>query len=141
MSATRRGKKALGELVEAAAAADRCIRLARRYAFNYSNGDPSVLVAAVIEPGGCPSGETPPDLSARKPKMKTRLNSIASRLDRSALRYPGAQRQQHDRSAGQARCAASFSTGRLGKFPEIPVQPGALVPSRPPAAGASLVAP
>lgn len=56
------GKKALGELVEAAAAADRCIRLARRYAFNYSNGDPSVLVAAVIEPGGCPSGETSPDL-------------------------------------------------------------------------------
>ena len=58
----KRGKKALGELVEAAAAADRCIRLARRYAFNYSNGDPSVLVAAVVEPGGCPSGETTPDL-------------------------------------------------------------------------------
>lgn len=56
------GRKALGELVENAAAADRCIRFARRYAFNYSNGDPSVLVAAVIEPGGCPSGETTPDL-------------------------------------------------------------------------------
>ncbi len=56
------GKKALGELVQAAAAADRCIRLARRFAFNYSNGDPSVLVAAVVEPGGCPSGATPPDL-------------------------------------------------------------------------------
>ncbi|MDP3493389.1 MAG: glycosyltransferase family 39 protein [Hyphomonadaceae bacterium] len=58
----KRGKEALGELVEAAAAADRCIRFARRYAFNYSNGDPSVLVAAVVEPGGCPSGETTPDL-------------------------------------------------------------------------------
>jgi hypothetical protein len=45
-----------------AAAADRCIRLARRYAMNYSNGDPSVLVAAVVEPGGCPSSGPPPDL-------------------------------------------------------------------------------
>ena len=70
------GKKALGELVEAAAAADRCIRLARRYAFNYSNGDPSVLVAAVIEPGGCPSGETPPDL---RPEAE---DEDASELDR-----------------------------------------------------------
>lgn len=56
------GRKALDTLVKNAAAADRCIRFARRYAFNYSNGDPSVLVAAVIEPGGCPSGETAPDL-------------------------------------------------------------------------------
>lgn len=56
------GKKALDTLVQNAAAADRCIRFARRFVFNYSNGDPSVLVAAVVEPGGCPSGETPPDL-------------------------------------------------------------------------------
>ena len=30
---------------------------------NYSNGDASVLVAAVVEPAGCPSaGEPPPEL-------------------------------------------------------------------------------
>jgi 4-amino-4-deoxy-L-arabinose transferase-like glycosyltransferase len=54
------GRKALDELVKAAAAADRCIRFARRYAYNYSNGDPSILVAAVVEPAGCPSSSTPP---------------------------------------------------------------------------------
>jgi 4-amino-4-deoxy-L-arabinose transferase-like glycosyltransferase len=57
-----KGKKALDELVKNAVAADRCIRFARRYAFNYSNGDPSELVAAVVEPGGCPSGSAPPEL-------------------------------------------------------------------------------
>lgn len=56
------GRKALDQLVKNAVAADRCIRFARRYVFNYSNGDPSVLVAAVVEPGGCPSGDTPPQL-------------------------------------------------------------------------------
>jgi 4-amino-4-deoxy-L-arabinose transferase-like glycosyltransferase len=56
------GRKALNALVANAAAADRCIRLARRYAMNYSNGDPSVLVAAVVEPGGCPSSAPPPEL-------------------------------------------------------------------------------
>lgn len=56
------GRDALDELVKAAAAADRCIRFARRYAYNYSNGDPSVLVAAVVEPAGCPSSGSPPDL-------------------------------------------------------------------------------
>ncbi|MDP3740616.1 MAG: glycosyltransferase family 39 protein [Hyphomonadaceae bacterium] len=56
------GRKALGELEKAAAAADRCIRYARRYAFNYSNGDPSILVAAVVEPAGCPSSAPPPEL-------------------------------------------------------------------------------
>lgn len=56
------GRKALDDLVKAAAAADRCIRFARRYAFNYSNGDPSILVAAVVEPAGCPSSGPPPDL-------------------------------------------------------------------------------
>jgi 4-amino-4-deoxy-L-arabinose transferase-like glycosyltransferase len=57
------GRKALDELVQAAAAADRCVRFARRYATNYSNGDPSILVAAVLEPAGCPSaGEPPPEL-------------------------------------------------------------------------------
>lgn len=59
------GRKAIDELVKAAAAADRCIRFARRYAYNYSNGDPSILVAVVIEPAGCPSsGDVPPDLRA-----------------------------------------------------------------------------
>jgi 4-amino-4-deoxy-L-arabinose transferase-like glycosyltransferase len=57
------GRKALDKLVKEAAGADRCIRFARRYAMNYSNGDPSILVAAVLEPAGCPSaGEEPPDL-------------------------------------------------------------------------------
>jgi hypothetical protein len=56
------GRKALDDLVKAAVAADRCIRFARRYAMNYSNGDPSVLVAAVVEPAGCPSAPPPPDL-------------------------------------------------------------------------------
>lgn len=60
------GRKALDELVVAAAAADRCIRFARRYAYNYSNGDPSILVAAVVEPAGCPlSGAPPPELRER----------------------------------------------------------------------------
>ena len=56
------GREALATLVKEATAADRCIRLARRFAFNYSNGDPSILVAAVIEPAGCPSVEPPPVL-------------------------------------------------------------------------------
>ncbi|MEQ1781405.1 MAG: glycosyltransferase family 39 protein [Hyphomonadaceae bacterium] len=56
------GKKALDDLVTAAVAADRCVRLARRYAYNYSNGDPAELVAAVVEPGGCPSAKPPPVL-------------------------------------------------------------------------------
>lgn len=56
------GRKALDELTDAAAAADRCIRFARRYVMNYSNGDPSILVAAVIEPAGCPSSGPPPEL-------------------------------------------------------------------------------
>ncbi|MFT3723845.1 MAG: glycosyltransferase family 39 protein [Hyphomonadaceae bacterium] len=58
----KEGKAALDDLVKAAIAADRCIRFARRYALNYSNGDPSVLVAAVVEPAGCPSGGGRPDL-------------------------------------------------------------------------------
>jgi hypothetical protein len=56
------GRKALDQLVKGAAAADRCIRFARRHAFNYSNGDPSILVAAVVEPAGCPSSAPPPVL-------------------------------------------------------------------------------
>jgi hypothetical protein len=38
------------------------VRLARRFAYNYSNGDPAELVAAVVEPAGCPSAEPPPAL-------------------------------------------------------------------------------
>lgn len=53
------GQQALDKITQAAVAADRCIRFARRYAFNYSNGDPSVLVAAVVEPGACPNASTP----------------------------------------------------------------------------------
>lgn len=59
------GREALDQLVEAAAAADRCVRFARRYAMNYSNGDPSILVAAVVEPAGCPSSGPPPELRDR----------------------------------------------------------------------------
>jgi 4-amino-4-deoxy-L-arabinose transferase-like glycosyltransferase len=59
---TKNGKAALDALVKGAVAADRCIRFARRFAFNYSNGDPAILVAAVVEPGGCPSGAARPDL-------------------------------------------------------------------------------
>ncbi len=51
--ALEEGRTALAELVATAAASDRCIRLGRRYALNYSNGDPAALVAAVIEPAGC----------------------------------------------------------------------------------------
>jgi len=54
-----KGKKALDQLIASATAADRCVRLARRFAYNYSNGDPSILVAAVVEPGGCPTSEPP----------------------------------------------------------------------------------
>lgn len=56
------GKDALAELIKSATAADRCVRLARRFAYNYSNGDPAELVAAVVEPSGCPSATPPPDL-------------------------------------------------------------------------------
>ncbi len=56
------GREALDKLVDAAVAADRCVRLARRFAFNYSNGDPSILVAAVVEPAGCPDSGPPPPL-------------------------------------------------------------------------------
>ena len=56
------GREALDKLIDAAVAADRCVRLARRFAFNYSNGDPSILVAAVVEPAGCPDSGPPPPL-------------------------------------------------------------------------------
>lgn len=57
-----KGREALDALLDAATAADRCVRLARRFAYNYSNGDPSILVAAVVEPAGCPSSGPPPTL-------------------------------------------------------------------------------
>jgi 4-amino-4-deoxy-L-arabinose transferase-like glycosyltransferase len=71
------GRKAIDDLVVAAAAADRCIRFARRYAYNYSNGDPSSLVAVVIEPAGCPSSNAPP------PELRDtgEEDSAASELD------------------------------------------------------------
>jgi hypothetical protein len=69
------GREALQELVAAAAAADRCIRFARRYAMNYSNGDPSVLVAAVVEPAGCPSSRPPLDLREREDEPPSELEN------------------------------------------------------------------
>lgn len=56
------GREALDKLIEQAVAADRCVRLARRFAYNYSNGDPSILIAAVVEPAGCPDSGPPPTL-------------------------------------------------------------------------------
>jgi hypothetical protein len=56
------GREALAALIKEATAADRCVRMARRFAYNYSNGDPSILVAAVVEPAGCPSAAPPPTL-------------------------------------------------------------------------------
>jgi len=56
------GRTALDQLIDSAVAADRCVRLARRFVLNYSNGDPSVLVAAVVEPAGCPASSEPPGL-------------------------------------------------------------------------------
>lgn len=52
-AATEEGAAALNAVIAAAAASDRCVRLARRAALNYSNGDASLLVAAVVEPAGC----------------------------------------------------------------------------------------
>jgi 4-amino-4-deoxy-L-arabinose transferase-like glycosyltransferase len=56
------GRTALDTLIDSAVAADRCVRLSRRFVLNYSNGDPSELVAAVVEPAGCPDSDEPPDL-------------------------------------------------------------------------------
>jgi 4-amino-4-deoxy-L-arabinose transferase-like glycosyltransferase len=56
------GRTALGQLIDSAVAADRCVRLSRRFVLNYSNGDPSELVAAVVEPAGCPDSSDPPSL-------------------------------------------------------------------------------
>jgi 4-amino-4-deoxy-L-arabinose transferase-like glycosyltransferase len=58
---TKEGKAAVKALVDQAAAADRCIRFARRYVQNYSNGSPEKLVAVVIEPAGCLT-QAPTDL-------------------------------------------------------------------------------
>jgi hypothetical protein len=62
------GREALDNLIKDAVAADRCVRLARRFAFNYSNGDPSILVAAVVEPAGCPDSGPPPPLRDAPPE-------------------------------------------------------------------------
>ncbi len=47
------GRTALSELVAGANEAGRCLRLSRRYVYNYSNGEAATLVAAVVEPAGC----------------------------------------------------------------------------------------
>jgi hypothetical protein len=60
--ADKEGRQAMNQLADNAAASDRCIRFARRFAYNYSNGDPQILVAAVVEPGGCPNSGPPPEL-------------------------------------------------------------------------------
>lgn len=64
------GREALAALTAAASAADRCIRFSRRYALNYSNGDPSILVAAVIEPAGCPGEVAPPPPPEPEPVLE-----------------------------------------------------------------------
>ncbi|MBI1338992.1 phospholipid carrier-dependent glycosyltransferase [bacterium] len=56
--ASEDGRDGLNRIIEQAAAGDRCVRLARRTAFNYSNGDPSLLVGVAVEPGGCGDVQT-----------------------------------------------------------------------------------
>ncbi len=67
------GKAALTKLTAAAAAADRCIRLSRRFVYNYSNGEPHVLVAAVVEPAGCVSEPPPSDMRKTQPSTDDEL--------------------------------------------------------------------
>jgi 4-amino-4-deoxy-L-arabinose transferase-like glycosyltransferase len=57
---TEEGRTAIGRIVEQAASADRCVRFARRFVKNYSNNDPQLLTAVVVEPAGC-IAEAPPD--------------------------------------------------------------------------------
>ncbi len=47
------GRRALRSIVHQADEADRCVRLSRRFVKNYSNNDPSELVAVVVEPERC----------------------------------------------------------------------------------------
>lgn len=47
------GAAAIAQIVEEAADAGRCVRIARRYALNYSNGDASTLTALAVAPGPC----------------------------------------------------------------------------------------
>jgi hypothetical protein len=47
------GRIALAGLMQSAAASNRCLRTAERYAYNYSNGEPSILTAAILEAGPC----------------------------------------------------------------------------------------
>ncbi len=61
---TEEGAAALGQITTAAAAQDRCVRLARRHVMNYSLGRPLTLAAVVVEPGACPDigpGIRPPE--------------------------------------------------------------------------------
>jgi 4-amino-4-deoxy-L-arabinose transferase-like glycosyltransferase len=47
------GAATLRQLIAAADDAERCLRMSRRFVYNYSNGSAGELVAAVVEPGGC----------------------------------------------------------------------------------------
>jgi 4-amino-4-deoxy-L-arabinose transferase-like glycosyltransferase len=61
------GREALKQVIASAAAADRCVRFSRRYAYNYSNGEPSALIAAVVEPKGCANpGDPQQDADLRR---------------------------------------------------------------------------
>ncbi len=57
------GRQTLAEISAQAAENDRCVRLSRRFVLNYSNGDATELVAAVIEPGECKTALSPPQTS------------------------------------------------------------------------------
>lgn len=77
--ALEEGRAALADLVATAAASDRCIRLSRRYALNYSNGDPAALVAAVIEPGGCTTEDTSSGIDlTREPENEEGSEALAN---------------------------------------------------------------
>jgi len=47
------GRDALSAITAEAALQGRCMRTATRYAYNYSNGEPSILTAVIVDPGPC----------------------------------------------------------------------------------------
>jgi len=110
------GKKALDDLVTAAVAADRCVRLARRYAFNYSNGDPAELVAAVVEPAGCPSAKPPPTLRDAPDRRRRRTGAGPVALPCRLIRTRAGSPQRESPSAFQRRREMGLSTANLERW-------------------------
>ncbi len=110
------GRAALKQLTDAAAAADRCIRFARRYVMNYSNGNPSTLIAAVVEPAGCPSSGPPPVLRPQQEEPG------AGEVTRQVFERRGASCAPHhqNRRDRRAKHRRQRTLGRRAReFPEI----------------------